>query len=100
MNITKSTITITDDGKQVKFEVVHDPHPTGPRNTWHIPAKTADGMCRKLINAGMEKGIMPIFEATRNAITGHVDVTTRTKEEHAPDRTDQEADGDGGRQGD
>lgn len=79
--MTKSTITITDDGKQVQIEVRNDPLPIGPRETWHIPARTADGMIRNLLERGAEKGLKPAFEVSKNAVTGHIDVTTRLEQQ-------------------
>lgn len=79
--MSKSIITITDDGKQVKVEVTHDPVPAGPRETWHVPATTADGMVRNLMERGMEKGLKLAFAASKNAVTGHIDVTTRQEQQ-------------------
>lgn len=98
--MSKSTITITDDGKQVKVEVAHDPEPAGPRPTWHVPARTADALVRKMMEAGRKGGQEPFLEIVKNAMTGHVDVTTRRKEnnesnDNDPGRIDNEAAGDG-----
>lgn len=77
----KSTITITDDGKQVKFEVAHDPPLAGPRSGWPLPAKAAEIMVRDFMKRGEEKGLKPAFEVIKNSITGHIDVTTRKEQE-------------------
>lgn len=89
--MTKSTITITDDGKRIMFEVAHDPPITGPRETWSLPARAADSMAKEWIKRGKIQGLEPVFEASRNAITGDLSVITRQKESNGPDGTDKKA---------
>lgn len=79
--MTKSIITITDDGKQVMVEVMHNPAPVGPRETWHIPARTADGMISNLLERATEQGLQPSLKVIKNAVTGHIDVTTRSEQQ-------------------
>lgn len=75
--MSKSTITISDDGKQILFEVKHDPPLSGTRDTWHIPGQTADGLVRWLLSKGKDRGLEPTLEIHKNTVTGNVDITTR-----------------------
>lgn len=76
----KSTLTITEDGKHISFEVSHDPKPSGHRDTWHLPAKIADTVAKALIQMQKEQGAMPVTEVSRNTETGAVNITTREKD--------------------
>lgn len=73
----KSTITITDDGNNIAFNIAHDPAPEGHRDTWHVPAKTADAMVRYFVESAKNSGLNPFLEASKNTKTGHINVTTR-----------------------
>lgn len=75
--MTKSTITITDDGKAISLTVAHDPMPTGPRDSWNIPAKIADDVVRGLIENAKNNGKQPLLESTMDTRTGHINITTR-----------------------
>lgn len=77
--MNKSTLTVIDDGKLIKFEVAHDPPLTGPRDTWHIPAQTVDNLARWLLKQGKDRGLEPTMEINKNAVTGDIDITTREK---------------------
>lgn len=78
--MTTSTITITDDGKAINLTVTHDKPPTGPRNTWSIPAQIADAVVRSMINNAKDSGNEPLLETTMDTRTGHINITRREEE--------------------
>lgn len=79
--ITKSTITITDDGNHMRIEISHDPKPTGQLETWNKAAQTAEIMML-LFHAETERaGMKPIIDARKNWDTDETFITRRDKEE-------------------
>lgn len=79
--ITKSTITVTDDGKHMKVEISHDPIPSGPVKTWHTPAKTTEMMMSFLHSEAEKSGLFPIVDARKNWDTGETFITRRDGQE-------------------
>lgn len=75
--MSKSTITIEDDGKAISLTVTHDQLPTGPRETWSIPAQIADDCVRGIINTAKDNGQQPLMESTMDTRTGHISITRR-----------------------
>lgn len=79
--MTKSTITVTDDGTHMKIEVAHDPKPTGPIETWHSAAKTTEVMMTWLHMEAEKAGLLPVVDAKKNWDTGETFITRRDKPE-------------------
>lgn len=79
--ITKSTITVTDDGTHMKIEVSHDPIPSGPVETWHGPSKTTEIMMTFLHMEAEKAGLLPIIDARKNWDTNETFITRRDKPE-------------------
>lgn len=77
---SKSTITITENDKQIMFAVKHDPEVTGHPSTWHTPAITADRIVKSLVMMAKAEGLEPRSEVYKNSETGHIRITTREKE--------------------
>lgn len=84
--MTKSTITITDDGKHIRIEVDHNPIPKGPpdQDGWSKPARIAEVMMRLFREQTDEAGIQPLIEAKKNWDTGDIDVTRRDEPKDGP----------------
>lgn len=75
--ITKSTITVTDDGTHMKVEVSHDPIPSGPLSTWHQPAQSTELMMTMFQIETERSGLFPIVDARKNWDTDETFITRR-----------------------
>lgn len=75
--ITKSTITVPDDGTHMKVEVAHDPIPSSPIETWNQPAKTVELMMTLFQMEAERSGLLPIVDARKNWDTDETYITRR-----------------------
>lgn len=75
--ITKSTITVTDDGTHMKVEVAHDPIPSGPLSTWNQPAQVVELMMALFQKETESRGLLPMIDARKNWDTDETFITRR-----------------------
>jgi hypothetical protein len=74
-----ATITIFDGPNGIEVRVKNEPEVSGPSRDWPIPALIAQKMIKDVLEHTKACGIEPIFEATKNMTTGHIDVIDRTR---------------------
>jgi hypothetical protein len=74
-----ATITIFDGPNGIEVRLKNEPEVNGPSRDWPIPALVAQTMVNDMLEHTKSCGIEPIFEATKNMTTGHIDVVDRTR---------------------